>query len=525
MRTARKPVRRRIWALATVAILAAVLARPAWHLLCTRLTDKSASEPLSAGLADDASRLNRTEVADTWRIPSDPRQAEKQLVQLLERARRDGLHLSIAGARHSMGGHTIYPGGIVLDMLPFNRMQLDEESGILHVQSGACWSEVIPYLDARGWSVTVMQSNDSFSVGGSISVNCHGWQHDHAPIASTVEGFRLLKSDGTIVRCTRGENQELFKLVLGGYGLFGVILDVDLRVVRNQRYRVERFVIAADEYVREFEREVHGAHSAGMVYGRLSVAPDGFLEEAILNVFRIAPSPDGRLPELADPELVSLKRTIFRGSADSDYGKELRWKAEKRLQQVLDRKFFSRNQLLNESAEVFANRSAESTDILHEYFIPPAQFNAFLRRVREIVPRHGGDLLNVTVRNVVRDDDAFLRYADQDLFALVMLFNQSRLPEGETRMATMTRELIDAVLSLGGRYYLPYRLHATVEQFERAYPQSRRFFELKRRYDPDELFQNQFYVRYGQPQFKPSEREKDLSADANTDDTSAAGAK
>lgn len=155
--------------------------------------------------------------------------------------------------------------------------------------------------------------------------------------------------------------------------------------------------------------------------------------------------------------------------------------------------------MLNESAELFANRSAETTDILHEYFIPPTQFNAFLRRLREIIPRHDGDLLNVTIRNILRDDDAFLRYADQDLFALVMLFNQSRLPEGEAQMMEMTRDLVAAVLELGGRYYLPYRLHATQRQFEQAYPQAAEFFELKRRYDPDELFQNQFYVRYGKP--------------------------
>jgi hypothetical protein len=45
---------------------------------------------------------------------------------------------------------------------------------------------------------------------------------------------------------------------------------------------------------------------------------------------------------------------------------------------------------------------------------------------------------------------------------------------------------------------LPYRLHATPEQFARAYPQGADFFAAKRRYDPDELFQNEFYLKYGQ---------------------------
>jgi FAD/FMN-containing dehydrogenase len=64
-------------------------------------------------------------------------------------------------------------------------------------------------------------------------------------------------------------------------------------------------------------------------------------------------------------------------------------------------------------------------------------------------------------------------------------------------MEAMTRDIIDAARRSGGRYYLPYRLHATAEQFAAAYPQASRFFELKRRYDPQELFRNAFYEAYG----------------------------
>jgi FAD/FMN-containing dehydrogenase len=383
-------------------------------------------------------------------------------------------------------------------------MTLDEQSAILHVQAGARWSEIIPYLDRRGWSVIVMQSNDSFSMGGSISVNCHGWQHNHAPIASSVDSFRLLNANGTIVHCSRDENRELFSLVLGGYGLFGLILDVDLRLVRNQRYRAERYAIAADEYASTFDRKVNRSNDAGMVFGRLSVEPDIFLEEAILTVFRNAPAADGKVPPLKDPGSTRLKRAIFRGSEGSEYGKRLRWKAEKELQHLVEDEYFSRNQLLNEGVDFFANRSAETTDILHEYFVAPDQFNQFVRRLREIVPRHHGDVLNVTVRNVHADTDTFLRYADQEMFALVMLFVQARSAADEEQMAAMTRELIDAVLACGGRYYLSYRLHATAEQLDHAYPQARDFFELKRRYDPEELFQNQLYLKYGYMAGSPS---------------------
>jgi hypothetical protein len=78
-----------------------------------------------------------------------------------------------------------------------------------------------------------------------------------------------------------------------------------------------------------------------------------------------------------------------------------------------------------------------------------------------------------------------------------MLFVQERTDQSEAQMEAVSRELIDAALAHNGRYYLPYRLHATAEQFHAAYPQAREFFELKRKYDSDELFQNEFYVKYG----------------------------
>src|SRR4051812_45518188 len=85
------------------------------------------------GHVDDASRMNDTRVAEIWDISSDPVKAEAQLQALLRRARADKLHVAIAGARHSMGGHSIYPDGIALNMLPFKGLELDAERRILRV--------------------------------------------------------------------------------------------------------------------------------------------------------------------------------------------------------------------------------------------------------------------------------------------------------------------------------------------------------------------------------------------------------
>ena len=234
-----------------------------------------------------------------------------------------------------------------------------------------------------------------------------------------------------------------------------------------------------------------------MAYGRLSVDPATFLEESILTVFRHRPTSNGRVPPLREPIFVPITRAIFRRSVGSDRGKAQRWWIEKHLSGLSGLTAFSRNQLLNTSVEVYGNRSEASTDILHEYFVPPEQVAPFVDSLRRIVRRHRPDLLNVTLRNVHRDPDSFLSYARAEMFGLVILFNHPRTPAADAGMAAMTRELIDAVLRVGGTYYLPYRLQATPSQFSRAYPQGAEFFALKRKYDPSELFQNRFYLTYG----------------------------
>lgn len=503
------PSRRRAWRilrrglLLAGVILVAVIVRPAWFLWKVSRHDIATRAETPAGMIDDASALNATPVAEVWLVPADAAEAERQLSALLRRARRDHRKVSIAGARHSMGGHTIAPDGIVIDMRPFRRLHYDATTEILSAGSGAIWHDILAYLDPLGRSVQVMQSNDSFTVGGSISVNCHGWQYGRPPIASTVESFRLMTADGAILNCSRQENTELFSLALGGYGLFGIILDVQLRTTANVRYKVVRHVVPAVDAMQVYRDRVAAAGTAAMVYARLDVSAGNFLREAMIYVLEEEAAADGILEPIRPPGMISLRRSIFRGSTESEYGKRLRWDAETRLQPALAPTHYTRNQVLDEGVEVFQNRTAESTDILHEYFLPPDRLEDFVIALQEVIPRHDLDLLNVTIRSINEDKDTRLRYADQPLLSAVMLFSQPRSDAADAAMQTLTRELIDRALQLGGRYYLPYRLHATKEQFRRAYPMADQFFAAKRRYDPDELFVNRFYLQYGQPDVVP----------------------
>jgi FAD binding domain len=198
MRTQHRNISISFAAVVAVAILGGISTRPQF---LTKLTQNhSTSTAKTTVVADDVSRLNSTAIHETWDIPADEGSAQSALRELLKQAGSAGIHVSIAGAHHSMGGQTIAPGGIRVNMRPLKSMKLDQSKDVLHVDAGALWAEVIPYLDQHGRSVEVMQSDNSFTVGGSLSVNCHGWQYGRAPIASTVESFHLMKADGTVVR-------------------------------------------------------------------------------------------------------------------------------------------------------------------------------------------------------------------------------------------------------------------------------------------------------------------------------------
>jgi FAD/FMN-containing dehydrogenase len=344
-----------------------------------------------------------------------------------------------------------------------------------------------------------MQSDSPFTVGGSLSVNCHGWQNDRPPIASTVESFRLLLSDGRIVRCSRSENRELFAAALGGYGLFGIILDADLRVVPDARYRIGHTRVGSAEYVHALDARVR-SDPVGLAYGRLNVTADRLLERALLTTYmRTSDAPAGEPIAEVAPWAASIERWIFRGSQGSEYGKELRWALEANVAPWFFGRTTHRNQVMQGRVELYENHDPARTDVLHEYFVPRERLEDFLGRARAILKAGAADLLNVTLRDVRRDDDTLLRYADADVMALVFFFSQARTPDANAAMQALTRELVDASLAVGGRYYLPYRLHATREQFARAYPMQAAFFALKRTVDPDEVFQNQFYRAYGNP--------------------------
>jgi FAD/FMN-containing dehydrogenase len=452
--------------------------------------------PSAPFMLDDASRLNETPISRQAILTSrEEARLLRELRATLGEAATEGRPIAFGGARHSMGGQSLPRNGIAASFA-VAAIEPDREKRIYRVSAGARWRDVIRVLDPIGFSPAVTQSNHDFSIGGTLSVNAHGWPVPFGPFGSTLQRFRIMLADGSVLTCSNSENTELFRLAVGGYGLFGIVIDADLAMVENSLLTPGSELMKADAFAQRFVARANDA-SVRMLYGRLSVAREGFLRHALLVAYAQAPQQPVRLPSPKNSSAFALvSREIFRAQIGSERGKRARWMAETRLMPKVGQIALTRNTLLNEPVAALADRDLSRTDILHEYFVSPDRLTDFLAACRDIIPSHKQDLLNVTLRYVDADKSSVLTYAPQPRIAAVMLFVQKRTAEADDDMRAMTVKLIDRTLAIGGSYYLPYRLHASRAQLRSAYPRLDEFIAAKRRYDPQLRFRNALWDTY-----------------------------
>jgi FAD/FMN-containing dehydrogenase len=358
-----------------------------------------------------------------------------------------------------------------------------------------------------------MQSSDIFTVGGSIAVNAHGMDHNAGSVGRTIRAMRVMMSDGMIKNVSRTENAELFHLIIGGYGLFGIVLDVVIEITENVIYKTSRRYIDYRDFGAIFEKELKLNPALGLFYGHLSTSPQSLLREMILYLYEqqpILPAESVEIPALSDVSGEKLRRFTLNFAKLGSIPMQIKWFAEKyiepRMESCLVKPraqamtegeacLVTRNEPMHDSVGYLRNAIPNETDVLHEYFIPRNQFLTFVDGLREIVQKHTVNLLNASVR-VVHKEDNMLNYAPQDAFSIVLYINQKTDTDAIDQMKTVTQELIDLCASVGGRFFLPYQLHYTPAQLTRSYPMIHTFFTKKLVYDPIGLFTNTFYEKY-----------------------------
>ena len=454
------------------------------------------------GTVNDASCLSRTPVHGVVAV-----RGEADVAAALAYARASGLTVSPAGVKHSMGGHAFRRGGVMLDMRGLNAIRLDADRGTVTVGAGATWHDIQNAIHPR-FAVKSMQSTDIFTVGGSISVNAHGMDHQAGALMDSIRALRIMLADGRVVVASREVEPELFRHAVGGYGLFGVILAAELEVVPNDVYQSERALIRYDAFPARFA-DIAADREIGLMYAHLSTAPGSLLDEALVYTYRRVDDAGAERAPLGEVTSTRMRRLTVNLAKRADIFRSFKWWAEKNLEHRFERCpvtraqamgdgeacLVSRNDPMHDSVAYLRNSLPEETDILHEYFVPRDRLVPFIDGMREIFRAQDANLVNASIRAVNAEENA-LSYAPAPAFSVVLYLNQSTDAEGTARMARLTGDLIDLTARHGGRFFLPYQLHYSPAQLERSYPEIRAFFAAKERWDPQGLFSNSWYARY-----------------------------
>lgn len=310
---------------------------------------------------------------------------EEQLRDILQEAQKNHQTVSIAGQRHSQGGHTFYKDSIVVDMTSYNKvLAFDPKQKMIRIQAGATWKDVQDYINSYGLAVKTMQSQNIFTIGGSLSINAHGRDIRNGSLIKSVESFRLLTADGRIINVSRTENADLFPLVIGGYGLFGIILDVTLSLTDNEMYKIAVDTLDVGSYSRYFAEQVMSNPDIHLHIARISVSPEHFLTEmyAINYILDRSVPLKGHDRLKTREEGVIPSKIMFNLNRSFDWGKNTLWALQKWHFTKQQDTLITRNNAMRSESEFMEYRQAGSNDVLQEYFVPVQEFARFVNDFR-----------------------------------------------------------------------------------------------------------------------------------------------
>jgi FAD/FMN-containing dehydrogenase len=459
---------------------------------------------------DIHSRLNETRVRRIVEAGS-----VEAVVAAVRGARAEGLPVSVTGGRHAMGGQQFGTDAILLDTRPLSRiLRFDAATGLLETEAGILWPELIDgYLDlqkdgARPWGIAQKQTGaDRLSLGGTLGANGHGRGLTMAPLISDVESLVLVDAAGEVRACSRTENAELFRLVAGGYGLFGVVTSVTLRLAPRRKLQraveVRRMAGLMDAFAARI--------GDGFLYGdfqfSIDAASDGFLDEGVFSCYRPV-DPETPVPE-GQRKLTNEGWLRLLGLAHTDKAAAFRRYAEHYLATDGQIYWSDTHQLSPYTdgyhEEIDARRGGGSpgvrrSEMITEVYVPRPLLAEFMAAAAEDFRRHGTDVIYGTVRLIERDAESFLAWAREPWACIVFNLCVEHSAAGIERAAAAFRRLIDRARERGGSYFLTYHRWASREQVEACHPRFCDFLCEKRERDPDEVFQSDWY-RYSRDLF------------------------
>jgi len=403
--------------------------------------------------------------------------------------------ISIGGGRYSQGGQVAYTDSLHFDMRNFDKVVgFDPDKKEITVQAGITWRKIQDHVDSENLSVKIMQTYSNFTVGGSLSVNVHGRYIGEGPLVQSVNQIKIVLADGSVIVASPDSNSDVFYGAIGGYGGIGVIVEATLQLAENTKIERRTMPMAIASYKEYFFKEIR--NNPDVVFTNADIYPPHYNKVLDVSWYKTDK------PLTIEDRLIGTDEEYKWGPkaaefvANYDVGKSIRKNIIDPVYYSFDRVVWRNWEASYDVRELEPDDRSEITYVLREYFIPVENFDAFIPKMRDIFQKHEANIINVSIRHAHKDPGTLLSWANSEVFAFVVYYQQGTDDAAKEKVKAWSVDMIDAAISEGGTYYLPYQILASSDQFLAAYPKAPQYFSLKEKVDPNYRFRNQLWKEY-----------------------------
>ena len=335
-----------------------------------------------------------------------------------------------------MGGQQFCAGGLLLDTRRLDRvLELDAERGLITVEAGVQWPALLEYLRPSPWAIAQKQTGaDRLTIGGAIAANAHGRGLTMPPLVADVESLTLVDAAGELRVCSREENTDLFRLVVGGYGLFGVVYSATLRLAPRRKLERVVEVRTIDGLPEAFERRIADGFLYGDFQFAIDAGSDDFLHRGVFSCYR--PVPD----ETPIPESQRVltredwARLLYLTHTDKKQAFE---QYAAHYLQTTGQIYFSDAHQYGDyvdgyHAELDTLTGAEhpGSEMITEIYVPRSRLVDFMADVAHDFREHEVDVIYGTIRLIERDDESFLAWAREAWACVIFNLHTVHTPAG-----------------------------------------------------------------------------------------------
>jgi decaprenylphospho-beta-D-ribofuranose 2-oxidase len=399
------------------------------------------------------------------------------------------------GLGRSYGDASLPPAGV--DTVAGSRLAdrllaFDPATLVLRAEAGLVLADLAWLLLRRGLFPPVVPGTQFVTLGGMVAADVHGKNHHvDGTFGRHVVSLELLTAAGERVRCSRDQHPDLFRATLGGMGLTGHLLEVELRVVRIPSpwiLQETRSVRDIDEFLAELAAS---ARDWPFTVGWIDCLARGArLGRGVLFRGRWAEpdeAPAGMPRPLAGPAvpfafpgwaLNDVSVRLFNGVYSSLHARRGRSRI------VHPQRFFWPLDGVRHWNRIYGRRGFTQFQCV----LPERERPGAARRLLEAAARRGGSSFLCVVKDCGAEGEGLLSFPRPGVTIALDLPRRAGTP-------ALVEELAELVIAEEGRIYLAKDAFLRADQLARMEPRLAEFRRVRERWDPERRLRSALSVR------------------------------